>query len=76
MEVVKPGEWYDCAICATCQQPIPVFHVMKDAFRGGDDSVEWEIPCQKCGSKHRYKLQSLQRLQAREMGLLTGRKVH
>jgi RNase P subunit RPR2 len=68
---VKVGKWYLCAICRTCQRPIPILEIQKDAAISGDGTFSFrDVPCQDCGAKHDYPLNSLQRLQAQPMGRL------
>ena len=62
---VKPGCWYLCGVCLTCQEPIPLMQVVPNAPPGYDESFVFKgVPCPKCGTRHHYWLRHAIRLRA------------
>jgi hypothetical protein len=61
---IKVGAWYLRAICASCQHPIPIFEIEKNApIEPGNFSFR-DVPCPHCKARHDYRLDATQRLQA------------
>lgn len=64
---VKVGEWYECAICASCRWPIPILWVMRDAPKTDDGTFAFkDVPCPHCTAVHDYRSIDLVRLQCHE----------
>jgi hypothetical protein len=40
---VKPGHWYLCAVCYSCQEPIPLMEVVLNARRLRAESVSSHV---------------------------------
>ena len=65
---IKPGHWYLCVQCRSCQMAIPLVEILKDAPIGGDgDFTFTSVPCFYCGEKHDYKISEGKRVQAQSM---------
>jgi hypothetical protein len=58
--------WYDCALCASCGQALPLLQVLQDAPPGGHGSFSFsQVLCPLCGSRHDYPALGLVRYQGR-----------
>ena len=54
---VKPGCWYLCGVCLTCQEPIPLIQVLPNRSRDNDESFVFKgVPCPMCRTRHHYPL--------------------
>ena len=69
---VKPGQWYLCAVCVRCQEPIPLVQVARTAVRSHEESVIPGVSCPRCGTTGNYALRHAIRLQA--AGLASRRR--
>jgi hypothetical protein len=54
---VRPGRWYLCGVCLTCQELIPLIQVLPNAPRGNEESFVFKgVACPRCGTRHNYPL--------------------
>lgn len=67
MGEIKVGAWYQCAICAHCRQPIPLFEVVQGAPVGGDlDAAAFRgVSCPSCQHVADYSFRQTVQVQCR-----------